>query len=89
MSEGARGILVMLFAPKGLWGLVSERYDLTLFPTRRRLLYREYPDQSGRHGGRGTGAVSGDEGEGAKPGDLVACCPPRARKLKRFRQVWS
>ena len=35
---GALGILVMLFAPKGLWGLVSERYDLTLFPTRRRLV---------------------------------------------------
>ncbi len=35
---GTLGILVMLFAPKGLWGLVSERYDLTLFPTRRRLV---------------------------------------------------
>jgi branched-chain amino acid transport system permease protein len=28
----------MLFAPKGVWGLVSERFDLTLFPTRRRLI---------------------------------------------------
>ena len=35
---GTLGILIMLFAPKGLWGLVSERYDLTLFPTRRRLV---------------------------------------------------
>ena len=35
---GALGIVVMLFAPKGLWGLVAERYDLTLFPTRRRLV---------------------------------------------------
>ena len=35
---GALGILVMLFAPKGVWGLVSERFDLTLFPTRRRLI---------------------------------------------------
>jgi branched-chain amino acid transport system permease protein len=35
---GTLGIFVMLFAPKGLWGLVSERYDLTLFPTRRRLV---------------------------------------------------
>jgi branched-chain amino acid transport system permease protein len=34
---GALGIVVMLFAPKGVWGLVSERFDLTLFPTRRRL----------------------------------------------------
>src|SRR5262249_26568993 len=35
---GTIGILVMLFAPRGLWGLVSERYDLTLFPTRRWLV---------------------------------------------------
>ena len=35
---GTLGILVMLFAPKGLWGLVSERFDLTFFPTRRRLV---------------------------------------------------
>ena len=34
---GTLGILVMLFAPRGLWGLVAERYNLTLFPTRRRL----------------------------------------------------
>ena len=35
---GTLGILIMLFAPKGLWGLVAERYGLTLFPTRRRLV---------------------------------------------------
>jgi branched-chain amino acid transport system permease protein len=35
---GTLGILVMLFAPRGLWGLVSQRYDLTLFPTRRKLV---------------------------------------------------
>lgn len=35
---GALGILVMLIAPRGLWGLVSERYGVTLFPTRRRLI---------------------------------------------------
>ena len=35
---GALGIFVMLFAPKGLWGFVSERYGLTLFPTRRKLV---------------------------------------------------
>ncbi|MCG2625892.1 branched-chain amino acid ABC transporter permease [Bradyrhizobium sp. WYCCWR 13023] len=34
---GTLGILVMLLAPRGLWGLLSRRYDLTLFPTRRRL----------------------------------------------------
>jgi branched-chain amino acid transport system permease protein len=41
---GTLGILVMLFAPKGLWGLVSERYDLTFFPTRRRLAIRDRGD---------------------------------------------
>jgi branched-chain amino acid transport system permease protein len=35
---GTLGILVMLFAPRGLWGLVAERYGLTLFPMRRRLV---------------------------------------------------
>jgi branched-chain amino acid transport system permease protein len=34
---GTLGILIMLFAPKGLWGLLSEHYNLTLFPTQRRL----------------------------------------------------
>jgi branched-chain amino acid transport system permease protein len=34
---GTLGIFIMLFAPKGLWGLVAERYGLTLFPTRRHL----------------------------------------------------
>ena len=35
---GVLGMLVMLFAPKGLWGLVADRYGLTMFPTRRRLV---------------------------------------------------
>jgi branched-chain amino acid transport system permease protein len=37
---GALAIVVMLFAPRGIWGFVSERYGLTLFSTRRRLLVR-------------------------------------------------
>jgi branched-chain amino acid transport system permease protein len=37
---GSLGIFVMLFAPKGLWGLISERYGLVLFPIRRRLVVR-------------------------------------------------
>ncbi len=37
---GALGIIVMLFAPKGIWGFVSERYGLTLFPIRRKLVVR-------------------------------------------------
>ena len=35
---GTLGILIMLFAPRGLWGLIAERHDLTLFPIRRRLV---------------------------------------------------
>src|SRR6185369_14794761 len=35
---GTLGIAVMLFAPRGIWGLISERYDVTLFPIRRRLV---------------------------------------------------
>ena len=44
---GALGILVILFAPKGLWGLISERHDLTLFATRRRLVI---PTRNGDRG---------------------------------------
>ena len=28
----------MLFAPRGLWGLISEKTGLQLFPVRRRLV---------------------------------------------------
>jgi branched-chain amino acid transport system permease protein len=35
---GALAIAVMLFAPRGLWGYLTERYGVTLFPTRRRLV---------------------------------------------------
>jgi branched-chain amino acid transport system permease protein len=35
---GAFAIAVMLFAPKGIWGYLSERYGLALFPVRRRLV---------------------------------------------------
>jgi branched-chain amino acid transport system permease protein len=35
---GTLAITVMLFAPHGLWGFVAERYGVTLFPTRRRLV---------------------------------------------------
>ncbi|MEL6233080.1 MAG: branched-chain amino acid ABC transporter permease [Pseudomonadota bacterium] len=32
MVLGAVAIVVMLFAPKGVWGLIRERFDLELFP---------------------------------------------------------
>jgi branched-chain amino acid transport system permease protein len=37
ITLGVLAILVMLVAPKGLWGFVAQRYDLQLFPLRRRL----------------------------------------------------
>ena len=38
MLLGLFAILVMLFAPKGIWGYLSQRYGLALFPIRRRLV---------------------------------------------------
>lgn len=37
MMLGALAAVVMLVAPKGLWGIVASRFDLHLFPIRRRL----------------------------------------------------
>lgn len=34
---GLIAIAVMLFAPRGLWGLLSSKTGLHLFPVRRRL----------------------------------------------------
>jgi branched-chain amino acid transport system permease protein len=34
---GAVAVIIMLLAPRGLWGLVADRYDLHLFPVRRRV----------------------------------------------------
>ncbi|MEM9047491.1 MAG: branched-chain amino acid ABC transporter permease [Pseudomonadota bacterium] len=38
LALGLIGIAVMLFAPRGLWGLFADRTGLQLFPIRRRLL---------------------------------------------------
>ena len=35
MILGLAAILVMLKAPRGLWGLIADRYDNALFPVRR------------------------------------------------------
>jgi len=37
MVLGLLGIVTMLFAPRGLWGLFSDRTGIELFPVRRRL----------------------------------------------------
>lgn len=46
---GALAIVTMLFAPRGLWGLVSDRTGIELFPVRRML--RRGPNHQGTKGG--------------------------------------
>jgi branched-chain amino acid transport system permease protein len=41
MVLGLLGIGTMLFAPRGLWGLLANRTDIALFPIRRRLIVNE------------------------------------------------
>jgi branched-chain amino acid transport system permease protein len=36
---GLVAVLVMLFAPEGLWGILQKRLNLEIFPVRRRLLH--------------------------------------------------
>jgi branched-chain amino acid transport system permease protein len=35
---GALAIVLMLFAPAGVWGVISRFFDISLFPVRRRLI---------------------------------------------------
>jgi branched-chain amino acid transport system permease protein len=37
MALGIIGIVVMLFAPRGIWGLITDKTGIQLFPVRRRL----------------------------------------------------
>jgi len=37
---GAVAILIMLKAPRGVWGLVSDRFALQIFPLQRRLVQK-------------------------------------------------
>jgi len=41
MLLGAVAVLIMLRAPRGLWGLVADRFDLELFPVRRSVRLKE------------------------------------------------
>jgi branched-chain amino acid transport system permease protein len=45
---GAVAVVVMLKAPQGLWGMVARRYDVQLFPVRRRLIVSEQDSSSNR-----------------------------------------
>ncbi len=40
MILGTLGIVIMLFAPRGLWGLISDKTGLQLFPIQRRLILK-------------------------------------------------
>lgn len=42
---GVFAIAIMLFAPKGIWGHLSERYGAAIFPIRRRLVANALPDR--------------------------------------------
>ena len=38
LTLGALAAVVMLVAPKGIWGYIAQRFDIELFPTRRRIV---------------------------------------------------
>ena len=38
MLLGGLAIVLMLFAPSGVWGVISQSLDISLFPVRRRLI---------------------------------------------------
>jgi branched-chain amino acid transport system permease protein len=56
ITLGTTAVAVMLFAPRGIWGLVADRFDLHLFPVQRRLLIpeRETVALPAESGGRGS-----------------------------------
>ena len=41
---GSTAVVIMLKAPQGIWGMVSERFELHFFPLQRRLKIRENGD---------------------------------------------
>jgi branched-chain amino acid transport system permease protein len=50
MLLGALAIVLMLFAPSGIWGVISHSLDLSLFPVRRKLIAitGSVPDKDGK-----------------------------------------
>ena len=48
LALGLIAIAVMLFAPRGLWGLVADKTGLALFPVQRRLTTHQ--EGASRHG---------------------------------------
>jgi branched-chain amino acid transport system permease protein len=48
LMMGAVAIVVMLWAPKGLWGLIAERYGWQVLPLQRRLVLAPQAKETGR-----------------------------------------
>ena len=41
MILGATAIVIMLFAPKGIWGFINSRFGIELFPMTRRVIFNK------------------------------------------------
>lgn len=50
MALGIIGIIIMLFSPRGLWGMFSDRTGIQLFPIGRRLVMTNTNQQENKHG---------------------------------------
>ena len=48
LMMGAVAIVVMLWAPKGLWGLIAERYGWQVLPLQRHLVLAPKTEETGR-----------------------------------------
>ena len=47
---GVIGIAIMLFAPKGLWGLFSQKSGIQIFPVQRRLVHKNQNSEDKNNG---------------------------------------
>ena len=61
MLLGGLAVAVMRFCPRGLWGLVASRYDVALFPIRRRLSEARAAPDGAPPGGPGPSTARGSE----------------------------
>ena len=50
LALGLIGIVVMLFAPRGLWGLITDKSGIQLFPVRRRLIATQSRNKEAQDG---------------------------------------
>jgi len=45
---GGLAIVLMLFAPTGVWGVISHRFGVSLFPVRRKLIVNSNPEKENK-----------------------------------------